>query len=89
MDGAILAQSAYGTVDWQTVPYDYPGVKTMLGALAAYKVVRCRRQRAPLRDRTDSRLMKEPEVAGNQRPLISDENSSPMYGVGILESGIN
>ncbi len=90
LDGAILAQSAYGTVDWQTVPYDYPGVKTMLGALAAYKVVLSQAGACfPLRDRTDSRLMKELKSLGTSGQLISDENSSPMYGVGILESGIN
>ncbi|MEJ5260673.1 MAG: PA14 domain-containing protein [Anaerohalosphaeraceae bacterium] len=89
LDGAILEQAAYGTVDWQTVPYNYPGVRTMLGAPAAYKVVASRAGAFfPIRDRIDTRLIKELRSLGTSGQLISDENAAPMYGVGILDSGI-
>jgi len=89
LDGAILDQAAYGTVDWQTVPYNYPGVKTMLGAPTAYRVAASQAGAVyPIRDRIDSRLIKELKSLGTSGQLISDENASPMYGVGILDGGI-
>lgn len=90
LDGAVLAQAAYGTVDWQTVPYDYPGVKTMYGIPAAYKVVASWAGASiPIRDRHDNRLIKELKSIGTSGQLISDENASPMYGIGILDSGFH
>lgn len=89
LDGAILDQAAYGTVDWQTEPYDYPGVKTMLWVPAAYKYVASQVGAVfPIRDRIDTRLIKELKSLGTSGQLISDENASPMYGVGILDNGI-
>ncbi len=88
LDGSILSQAAYGTVDWQTVPYDYPGVKTMLTPPAAVKTVASRAGASiPMRDRTDRRLVEELASYGTMGQLISDESASPMNGVGILESG--
>lgn len=89
LDGAILDQAAYGTVDWQTVPYDYPGVKTMLFVPTALKYVASRAGAVyPIRDRIDERLVKELKSFGTSGQLISDENASPMYGIGILDGGI-
>lgn len=90
LDGAILSQAAYGTVDWQTAAYDYPGVKTMLYIPVVYKFVASRAGAAfPVQDRTDARLIKELLSCGTSGQLISNENNSPMYGIGNLEGGIH
>lgn len=90
LDGSLLSQGAYGTVDWQTVAYDYPGVKTLHPVQTAYKIVSSRAGAClPIRDRHDTRLIKELNSLGTSGQLISDENNSPMYGIGILDSGIN
>jgi hypothetical protein len=90
LDGAVLSQAAYGTVDWQTVPYAYPGVKTMYTVRAAYKAVSSRAGAClPIRDRHDTRLVKELSSLGTTGQLISDENASPMYGIGVLDSAAN
>lgn len=89
LDGAVLSQTAYGTVDWQTGPYAYSSVKTMMDPPASLKYVASRAGASvPIRDRIDTRLVKELMTFGTSGQLISNENNSPVYGIGILDSGI-
>ncbi len=88
LDGRLLLQADYGTVDWQAAPYDYPSVKTMLDPLTALKVVASQAGASvPMRDKIDTRLAKELLSYGTSGQLISNENNSPMYGIGLLDSG--
>lgn len=90
LGGSILSQAAYGTVDWQTIPYEYPGVKNMMGVAISYKYVASRAGASlPVRDRSDRRLIKELLSCGTSGQLISDENTSPMYGIGNMEGGFH
>lgn len=88
LNGRLLSQTDYGTVDWQAAPYDYPPVKTMLDPLTALKVVASRAGASvPMRDKIDARLIKELLSYGTSGQLISNENNSPMYGIGLLDGG--
>lgn len=88
-DGRLLTQSDYGTVDWQTTPYAYSSVKTLLDPLTAVKVAASAAGAVfPVRDRNDTRLISELRSWGTSGGLISDENTAPMYGVGRIEGGI-
>jgi len=90
LDGAVLAQASYGTVDWQTVPYDYSSVRTLMPPQAALKYIASRAGASyPVRDKVDTRLVKELMTYGTSGQLISNENNTPIYGIGILDNGIN
>lgn len=89
LDGAVLAQAGYGTVDWQTVPYNYSSVRTLMNPQAALKYIASRAGASyPVRDKVDIRLVKELMTFGTSGQLISNENNSPIYGIGILDNGI-
>ncbi|MEN6308483.1 MAG: PA14 domain-containing protein [Anaerohalosphaeraceae bacterium] len=89
LDGAVLAQSGYGAVDWQTVPYNYSSVRSLMSPLAAVKFVASRAGASyPVRDKIDTRLVKELMTFGTSGQLISNENNSPIYGIGTLDNGI-
>lgn len=90
-DGRVLTDADY-TWNNETVvaePFDYPGVKTLLSPKAAVKSIGsvCGAS-FPARDRTDKRLIEELMSYGTSGEFISDENNSPMYGVGTIASGI-
>ena len=92
LDGRVLVDSDY-TANNETVepePFDYPSVGNLLEPRVAVKSIGSSCGVSfPSRDRTDRRLIDELLSYGTMGEHISNENSSPMYGVGTIENGHN
>ncbi len=92
LDGYLLSDSSYSDQEATVVsqPYDYPSVNTMLSASASVKYVASQSGASfPARDHTDKYLYNDLLSFGTSGQLISNENDSPLYGVGTLENGHN
>jgi len=87
LDGTLIPQSEYGTVDWQRAPHNHP-VQTALDPQAAYQRVNAEAGCSyPNRDQVDTRLILELASLGTMGELISKEYDSPMNGPGQVRGG--
>lgn len=86
LNGAVIPQSGYGTVSWETQPYAYPTV-TQLSAVAAYNYVLANAGASIRRDQVDARLITELTSLGRLGQTISNENNAPMSGPGTIAGG--
>ena len=92
LDGRVLVDDDY-TANNETIvsdPFDYPGVKNLYSPKKAVKYIASASGASlPVRDRTDIRLIGELNSYGTMGEHISNENASPMYGVGTIANGHN
>ncbi len=87
LNGAVIQQESYGTVDWQTTPYDYPAV-TLFSAEDAYNfIVSGAGASLPARDEVDTRFILELNSLGTMGEHVSNEFDAPMNGVGTIKIG--
>jgi hypothetical protein len=86
LDGSVIPQAEYGTVDWQSTPYDYPSLTALSPTEAYYAVVSKVGSSTP-RDEVDERLITELTSLGTLGQLITNENDPPMNGPGIVNGG--
>jgi autotransporter-associated beta strand protein len=86
LDGAIVPQADYTTVDWQTSPFQYPERQAM-SATAAYGYVVANAGASRIRDRIDMRLIEEVTSLGSVGEIISDESAPPINGPGPVAGG--
>jgi autotransporter-associated beta strand protein len=86
LDGAVVPQSGYTTVDWITTPFPYPTVGAM-PAPEAYDYVITNAGASRVRDRVDLRLIEEAQSLGALGEIISNENDPPMNGPGPVAGG--
>lgn len=88
LDGAVLAQSAYGPVTWRTTPFAYPMVSGLLTAQQAYShVVSNVGATKPRRDRVDNRYIAELQSLGTLGQIPTNENDAPISGPGPVAGG--
>ena len=89
LDGAVVPQSGYTTVDWITTPFPYPTVGTLnvMPAPEAYDHVTANAGASRFRDRVDLRLIEEAQSLGALGQIISNENDPPMNGPGPVAGG--
>ena len=89
LDGAVVPQSGYTTVDWITTPFPYPTVGTLnvMPAPEAYDHVIANAGASRFRDRVDLRLIEEAQSLGALGQIISNENDPPMNGPGPVAGG--
>ncbi|UCH14726.1 MAG: RICIN domain-containing protein, partial [Bacteroidales bacterium] len=87
LNGAVISQASYGTVDWQTTPYDYPAV-TLLSPGDAYNLIVSEAGASlPARDEVDTRFILELTSLGIMGEHVSNEFDAPMNGVGNINIG--
>jgi hypothetical protein len=87
LNGAVIPQASYGTVDWQASPYDYPAV-TLLSPVDAYNLVVAEAGASlPARDEVDTRFILELTSLGTLGEHVSNEFVAPMNGVGTINIG--
>jgi autotransporter-associated beta strand protein len=77
LDGAVVPQSGYTTVDWMTEPFPYPALPA-LPAAEAYSHVVANAGASRVRDRVDQRLIEEVASLGASGQIISNESDPPM-----------
>ncbi len=77
LDGAVLQQSEYTTVDWMSSPFPYPS-QSALPAAEAYSLVVANAGASRVRDRVDRRLIEEVSSLGTLGQIISNESDPPM-----------
>ena len=87
LDGRLITQSEYTTVDWVTTPFSYPKLDASTPEEAYTKVVKEVGASYPARDEVDKRLITELTSLGTLGQLISSEYDSPMNGPGIVNNG--
>ncbi|HEU0172733.1 MAG TPA: Ig-like domain-containing protein [Blastocatellia bacterium] len=89
LDGAVVPQSGYTTVDWVTTPFPYPtvGALSVMPAPEAYDHVIANAGASRVRDRVDLRLIEEAQSLGSLGEIISNENDPPMNGPGPVAGG--
>jgi hypothetical protein len=87
LDGSVIPQSEYGTVDWQSKPYAYPSLAA-LSTTEAYYVVVSKVGSSMPRDPVDTRLITELTSLGTIGQLIANENNQPMNGPGTVNGGM-
>ena len=89
LDGAVVPQSGYTTVDWITTPFPYPtvGGLNVMPAPEAYDHVIANAGTSRVRDRVDLRLIEEAQSLGALGQIISNENDPPMNGPGPVAGG--
>src|SRR5262245_53148582 len=89
LDGAVVLQSGYTTVDWITTPFPYPtvGELNVMPATDAYGHVIANAGASRFRDRVDLRLIEEAQSLGALGEIISNENEPPMNGPGPVAGG--
>jgi rhamnogalacturonan endolyase len=92
LDGAVVPQSGYTTVDWITTPFPYPtvgaaGTLNVMPAPEAYDHVIANAGASRVRDRVDLRLIEEAQSLGSLGEIISNENDPPMNGPGPVAGG--
>ncbi|HKX26445.1 MAG TPA: Ig-like domain-containing protein [Blastocatellia bacterium] len=86
LDGAVVPQSEYTTVDWQSAPFPYPAQQAM-GATEAFAYVVANAGASHVRDSVDRRLIQEVNSLGQLGQLISDEMAAPINGTGTVAGG--
>ncbi len=86
LDGAVVPQSGYTTVDWIATPFPYPTLNAM-PAPEAYDYVIANVGASRVRDRIDQRLIEEAQSLGSLGEIISNENDPPMSGPGPVAGG--
>jgi autotransporter-associated beta strand protein len=86
LDGSIVPQSGYTTVDWITTPFPYPTLNAM-PAPEAYDYVIANAGASRVRDRVDLRLIEETQSLGSLGEIISNESDPPMNGPGPVAGG--
>src|SRR5215467_5818809 len=86
LDGSVVPQSGYTTVDWITTPFPYPTLNAM-SAPEAYDYVVANAGASQVRDRVDLRLIEETQSLGALGEIISNENDPPMNGPGPVAGG--
>jgi autotransporter-associated beta strand protein len=89
LDGSVVPQSGYTTVDWITTPFPYPtvGGLNVMPAPEAYDHVIANAGTSLVRDRVDLRLIEEAQSLGALGQIISNENDPPMNGPGPVAGG--
>src|SRR5215470_17657279 len=89
LDGVVVPQSGYTTVDWITTPFPYPtvGASNVMPATEAYDHVIANAGASRVRDRVDLRLIEETQSRGALGEIISNENDPPMSGPGPVAGG--
>ena len=89
LDGAVVPQSGYTTVDWITTPFPYPtvGELKVMAAAEAYDHVIANAGASRSRDRVDLRLIEEATSLGALGQIISNESDPPMNGPGPIAGG--
>ncbi|HEU5125584.1 MAG TPA: pectate lyase [Verrucomicrobiae bacterium] len=83
LDGAMIPEKAYGVVNWQKKPFDYPTI-TRLSPVQAYKTVIAQAGASLHRDAVDQRLIEEVLSLGKNGQFITNENDAPMFGPGKI-----
>ncbi|MCC2547483.1 pectate lyase [Hymenobacter sp. BT175] len=86
LDGAEIPATRYGIVSWATAPFDFPAVPSM-PAGQAYTQVLQHAGASLHRDAVDARLVQELLSLGRLGQIISDENTLPMQGPGVVKGG--
>jgi hypothetical protein len=88
LDGAVLPQSAYGTVTWKTSAYAYPTVSGLMTATQAVAHVAANAGATkPARDRVDKRYIAELQSYGTLGQIPTNENDAPINGPGPVAGG--
>jgi autotransporter-associated beta strand protein len=77
LDGAVVPQSGYTTVDWMNSPFPYPALQA-LPAAEVYSHVVANAGASRVRDRVDQRLIEEVTSLGTSGQIISNESDPPM-----------
>jgi hypothetical protein len=87
LNGTVIPQESYGTVDWQTTPYIYATV-TLLSPEEAYNLIVSEAGASlPARDEVDTRFILELTSLGTMGEHVSNEFVAPMNGVGTINIG--
>lgn len=90
MNGFVLSPTSqnYSPIDFQSIRYPYPTVKTLLDPLDAYAKVKASAGASKFRDSVDSYLVNtELSSLGKVGALISDPTASPIGGPGVIPGG--
>ncbi|KAB5594680.1 Pectate lyase C [Ceratobasidium theobromae] len=89
LDGWELSESTgnYSEVDFQSVRFDYPTVKTLLAPLGAYEKVIAKAGASKCRDTVDKELISQVKSLGTAGALISDETVAPWNAGGPVTGG--
>jgi autotransporter-associated beta strand protein len=85
LDGAVVPQAGYGTVDWKTSPYSYP-ITNSLPPLTALKLAVSDVGASWQRDAVDERMMTELTSWGTLGETIASEYAAPMNGPGTVKN---
>lgn len=86
LDGALLPQAKYGTVDWQAKAYAYPEA-ALLTAPQAYDLILAEAGASLKRDEVDRFLMDELTSLGTRGKTIASEAELPSKGPGAVAGG--
>lgn len=86
LNGRVVTREEYGTVAWETEPYDYPAV-TVQSPEDAYRSVLAGVGASLRRDRIDAMLIAQVRSLGTAGALISDETAPPWLGPGPIPGG--
>lgn len=90
LNGFVLSPTSqnYSPIDFQSIRYPYPTVKTLLDPLDAYAKVKASAGASKFRDSVDSYLVDtELSSLGKVGALISDPTASPIGGPGVIPGG--
>nr|CDJ79829.1 pectate lyase precursor [Leucoagaricus gongylophorus] len=90
LNGFVLSPTSqnYSPIDFQSIRYPYPTVKTLLDPLDAYAKVKASAGASKFRDSVDSYLVNtELSSLGKVGALISDPTASPIGGPGVIPNG--
>ncbi|KAF2468752.1 pectate lyase-like protein [Lindgomyces ingoldianus] len=82
-----VASSNYGGMALATAKFPFPAPVKTLSANDALKFVQQSAGASLVRDEVDKRLIAELASFGKMGELVSDENASPMNGVGSVDGG--
>jgi len=86
LDGVALTQPDFGTVTWETQPFNYPTTNA-LPPLTALKLAISDVGNSWQRDIVDERMLTELTSWGTLGETISSEFETPMSGPGLLKGG--
>jgi hypothetical protein len=87
LDGAAIPQPAYGTVAWRLKPFDFPPVVSATPQ-EAFRAVANQAGSYLRRDAVDRRFIAELLSVGTRGEMITNENTSPINGVGEVRGGV-
>jgi hypothetical protein len=86
LDGAVLPQAKYGTVDWRTQPHAHPAVTTLTPE-KAFAHVLAQAGASLKRDEVDALLMDELTSFGTRGRTIKSETENTPAGPGQVRGG--